>query len=167
MGINDFEISNHNIDENSYKFIKPISKSITKLAEMKAKSIKKNLLKSNIIISGDTLVMRAGKILPKADSRKSVKKCLLTLSNKKHNVYGGICVLSDGLVFRRFVKTEVYFHKIYELDLSDEVLDDGIGKAGGYAIQSHGAKFVRKIRGCYTNIVGISIPELYKIFKSL
>ena len=38
-------------------------------------------------------------------------------------------------------------------------------KAGGYAIQSLGAKFVKKIRGCYTNIVGISIPELYKILK--
>ncbi len=167
IGINDFRILKHSINENSYKFTNPISKSIMGLAEMKAKSIKKSLLNSHTIISADTIVMRAGKFFHKANSRESVKKYLTTLSNKKHNVYGGICVLSDNTVFKRFVKTEVYFHKISEFDLSDEILDDGIGKAGGYAIQNHGAKFVRKIRGCYTNIVGISIPELYKILKSL
>ena len=167
IGINDFRLLKHSINEDLYKFTNPISKSIVNLAEMKAKSIKKSLIKSHTIISADTVVMRAGKVFHKAHSRESVKNFLTILSNKKHNVYGGICVLSDGIVFRRFVKTEVHFHKISEFDLSDEILDDGIGKAGGYAIQNHGAKFVRKIRGCYTNIVGISIPELYKILKSL
>ena len=43
---------------------------------------------------------------------------------------------------------------------------DPMDKAGGYAIQNLGSRFIKKILGCYTNIVGISIPELYKIFKS-
>ena len=167
IGINDFKILKPSVDENSYQLSNPISKSIMNLAEMKAKSIKKSLIKTHIVISADTIVMRAGKVFPKPYSKEIVKSYLKTLSNKKHHVYGGICVLYNNIVFRRFIKTEVYFHKISELDLSDEILDDGIGKAGGYAIQNHGAKFVRKIRGCHTNIVGISIPELYKILKSL
>ena len=167
IGIHDLKIMKHTIDESSYQFSNPISKSIMNLAEMKAKTMKKSLIKTHTVISADTIVMRAGKFFPKACSRESVKNYLKTLSNKKHNVYGGICVLSNNIVFRRFIKTEVYFHKISDFDLSDEILDDGIGKAGGYAIQNHGAKFVRKIRGCYTNVVGISIPELYKILKSL
>ena len=134
---------------------------------MKAISVKKNLKNKQIVISGDTLVYRAGKIFHKTDSKSEVKNYLTLLSNRKHHVYGGICVISlNGKIFTKVVKTEVYFNKIEKKDLTKEVLEDGLGKAGGYAIQSYGARFIKKIRGCYTNIVGISIPELYKIFKS-
>ena len=43
------------------------------------------------------------------------------------------------------------------------LLNEGLGKAGGYAIQGIAGKFVRKIRGSYTNVVGLSINHLYKI----
>ncbi len=167
LGIKKFRISKHNIDENKFEFNFPLSNSLKKLAEMKAISVKKNLKNKQIVISGDTLVYRAGKIFHKTDSKSEVKNYLTLLSNRKHHVYGGICVISlNGKIFTKVVKTEVYFNKIEKKDLTKEVLEDGLGKAGGYAIQSYGARFIKKIRGCYTNIVGISIPELYKIFKS-
>ena len=50
--------------------------------------------------------------------------------------------------------------------ITNQVLEDGVGKAGGYALQNFGSRFVKKIRGCYTNVIGISIPELYKILKN-
>ena len=167
LGIKKFRISKHNIDENKFEFNFPLSNSLKKLAEMKAISVKKNLKNKQIVISGDTLVYRAGKIFHKTDSKSEVKNYLTLLSNRKHHVYGGICVISlNGKIFTKVVKTEVYFNKIEKKDLTKEVLEDGLGKAGGYAIQSYGARFIKKIRGCYTNIVGISIPELYKVFKS-
>ena len=168
LGIKKFRISKHNIDENKFEFNFPLSNSLKKLAEMKAISVKKNLKNKQIVISGDTLVYRAGKIFHKTDSKSEVKNYLTLLSNRKHHVYGGICVISlNGKIFTKVVKTEVYFNKIEKKDLTKEVLEDGLGKAGGYAIQSYGARFIKKIRGCYTNIVGISIPELYKILKNL
>ena len=97
----------------------------------------------------------------------TVKSYLQTLSGRKHLVYGGLCVLStSGKAFRKFSKTEVYFNKILDNEITEQVLEDGIGKAGGYAIQNFGSRFVKKIRGCYTNVVGMSIPELYKILKN-
>ena len=52
-------------------------------------------------------------------------------------------------------------------DYCDELLNEGIGKSGGYAIQGLSSRFVKKIKGSYTNVVGLSIPELYKILKIL
>ncbi len=157
----------HNVDEGKFEFKLPISKSVSKLVQMKAESVRNNSNKDKTIISGDTIVFRTGKIFHKTYCKEEVKNYLRLLSSKKHFVYGGLCVISpQGKVFKRIIRTEVYFNKIEEYDLTNEVLEDGIGKAGGYAIQNFGSRFIKKIRGCYTNIVGISIPELYKILKS-
>ncbi len=168
LGITRLEVVKHRIDEKNFKFNQSLSKSVKKISEMKAYSVKENpKYRNNIIIAGDTNVIRAGKIFHKTDKLEEVYKYLKLLSNRKHFVYGGLCVISkNGKVFSKVIRTEVYFNKIEDSDITKEVLQDGLGKAGGYAIQNFGAKFVKKIRGCYTNIVGISIPELYKLLKS-
>jgi len=166
LGFKSIQCCKHLIDEDNFNYKRPLSKSIIRLAELKADSVF-SLQKKKIIIAGDTLVIRAGKIFNKVDSQKEVKSYLKLLSGRKHFVYGGLCVISSrGKKFTRFIKTEVYFNKIEEKEMTHDVLEDGIGKAGGYAIQNFGSRFIKKIRGCYTNVVGISIPELYKIFKS-
>jgi septum formation protein len=169
IGIKKFLSVKHDIDEKKILLDPPITKSIVELAFMKANSVRQKLDKpKKIIIAGDTIVFRAGRVFEKTGCKEKVKEYLKLLSARRHFVYGGLCVISDdGRIFKRLIITEVYFNKISENDISDEILEDGIGKAGGYAIQSFSARFVRKIRGCYTNIVGISIPELYKILKIL
>ena len=49
-----------------------------------------------------------------------------------------MCNFSKVKNLLRFIKTEVYFNKIEEKDLMTQVLEDGLGKAGGYAIQNLG-----------------------------
>ena len=66
------------------------------------------------------------------------------------------------------VKSEVYFDFISNKELSNPtLLNEGIGKAGGYAIQGIGAKFVKKIRGSYSNVVGLCLNNLYKILINI
>ncbi|MAI75644.1 MAG: septum formation inhibitor Maf [Rickettsiales bacterium] len=170
LGILNPEVSKHEVEESKFDFNFSVSRSIIKLAYLKAESVKKKkLLKKHksIIIAADTVIYRAKKIFYKPKCQDEVRSHLKNLSSRKHIVFGGICVISPkGKVYKKLVKTEVYFHKIVDSELTQEILEDGIGKAGGYAIQNLGIRFVKKIRGCYTNIVGISIPELYKILKS-
>ena len=99
---------------------------------------------------------------------KKIRNYLKELSGRKHNVYGGMCVISpSGEIIKRLVKTEVYFKKISENELNNsKLLNEGKGKAGGYAIQGYGCRFVRKIRGSYTNVVGLSIVELNEILET-
>ena len=47
------------------------------------------------------------------------------------------------------------------------LLEEGVGKAGGYAIQGLASKFVKKIKGSYTNVVGLSLSDLYLMLKGM
>ena len=167
LGFKSIACENHKVDEENFKWKKPYSKSVLDLSELKARSIKTTKNENSVIIAGDTIVIRAGKIFHKTNSVSEIKTYLQALSGRKHFVYGGLCVLStSGKAFRKFSKTEVYFNKILDNEITKQVLEDGVGKAGGYALQNFGSRFVKKIRGCYTNVIGISIPELYKILKN-
>ena len=167
LGLKNIVCESHKVDEVNFKLKKPYSKSVLDLSELKARSIKITNNKNSIVIAGDTMVTRAGKIFHKTNSLSEIKNYLQTLSGRKHFVYGGLCVLSNsGKAFRKFSKTEVYFNKILDDEITKQVLEDGVGKAGGYALQNFGSRFIKKIRGCYTNVIGISIPELYKILKN-
>ncbi len=167
LGLTNIVCESHKVDEKNFKWKKPYSKSVLDLSELKARSVKTTNNKNSVVIAGDTMVIRAGKIFHKTNSISKIKSYLQTLSGRKHLVYGGLCVLStSGKAFRKFSKTEVYFNKILDNEITKQVLEDGVGKAGGYALQNFGSRFVKKIRGCYTNVIGISIPELYKILKN-
>ena len=167
LGLKNIVYENHKVDEENFKWKKPYSKSVLDLSELKARSIKTKNNENSVIIAGDTMVTRAGKIFHKTNSVSEIKSYLKALSGRKHFVYGGLCVLStSGKAFRKFSKTEVYFNKILDKEITKQILEDGVGKAGGYALQNFGSRFVKKIRGCYTNVIGISIPELYKILKN-
>ena len=167
LGLENIVCESHKVDEENFKWKKPYSKSVLDLSELKARSIKTTNNENSVVIAGDTAVIRAGKIFHKTNSTSEIKSYLQTLSGRKHFVYGGLCVLStSGKAFRKFSKTEVYFNRILDNEITKQVLEDGVDKAGGYALQNFGSRFVKKIRGCYTNVIGISIPELYKILKN-
>ena len=124
---------------------------------------------SHFIVSADTIVYRAGKVYPKTNKIEKIKSYLLELSGRKHTVFGSICIISpDNRVVTRVIKTEVSFKRISNSELNDpDLLNDGIGKAGGYAIQSYGSLFVKNIKGSYSNIVGISLYDVFNILIGL
>ena len=158
------------IDEKKFLVKSSLKKSVKNIALNKALNVRKKIKNpfESTIISGDTIVFRAGKILHKADSKEKVKSYLSFLSSRKHKVYGGVCIISrEGKIFSKVSVTEVFFNKLEESDFSSELLEEGIGKAGGYAIQGIASRFIKKIKGSYTNVVGLSTPEVYKIFKIL
>ena len=170
LGINNFEVISPTFDEDNYKVKLPITKKVVELAYLKANSIKTNCENTDkIIISADTEVFRCGKLYSKCNSKDDVKNHLSQLSGRKHFVYGGICVIDgSGRIYKKLVKSEVYFDLLSSNDLSNPVLlNEGIGKAGGYAIQGIGGKFIRKIRGSYSNVVGVCLNSLYKILINI
>ncbi len=170
LGINDFKTMSPLFDEDNYKVKLPIAKKVVELSYLKANSIKTNSkINDEIIISADTEVFRCGKVFSKCFSKDDVKSHLSQLSGRKHFVYGGICIIDNsGKIYKRLVKSEVYFDFISSKELTNPILlNEGIGKAGGYAIQGNGGKFVRKIRGSYSNVVGLCLNNLYKILINI
>ena len=170
LGINNFKVMSPIFDEDNYKVTLPITKKVVELSYLKANSVKTNCKITNeIIISADTEVFRCGKVYSKCHSKDDVKNHLSQLSGRKHFVYGGICVIDcSGNIYKRLVKSEVYFDLLPNNELSNPfLLDEGIGKAGGYAIQGIAGKFIRKIKGSYSNVVGLCLNTLYKILINI
>ena len=144
IGIEPYRIINPEINEMNFEDI-PINKRPREIAFQKALAAKeKNPATDNFIIAGE-------------------------LSGKKHFVLGGLCVLSpNGEISKRTVKTEVFFKKLSNTEISDEDLQkDGLNKAGGYAIQNLGSLIVSKIKGSYFNVVGLCLFELVQMLKGL
>ena len=170
INLKPYKVISPNIDEN-----KVISNSIQKrpveIAYKKALNVKKQLEKKSkdYILAADTLVYRAGKIFEKTDNINIIKDYLKNLSGKKHYVYGGICIIGPkGQVIKKSVTTEVFFKKISSEEISNEnFLIEGIGKAGGYAIQGLGATLIRKIKGSYSNVVGLSLYDTLNMLKGI
>ena len=169
IGIEPYRIINPEINEMNFEDV-PIYKRPKEIAFQKALAAKeRNPATDNFIIAGDNIVFRGKKTYDKTDKISEVKRYLYELSGKKHFVLGGLCVLSpNGEISKRIVRTEVFFKKLSNTEISDENLQkDGLNKAGGYAIQNLGSLIVSKIKGSYFNVVGLCLFELVQMLKGL
>ncbi len=121
------------------------------------------------ILAADTVVAAGRRILEKPRDRREAEARLKLLSGRRHRVYGGLCALSpDGRQASRTVQTVVAFKRLEAREIA-WYLDSGEwdGKAGGYAIQGRAAAFVSFLRGCYFNVVGLSVVEARKMLLGL
>jgi len=114
------------------------------------------------------LLKRQADTQPIRESPEVVRNCLELLSGRAHRVMTAICVLApDGRQGRRLVETRVHFKRLTKPDI-DRYLDsgEGLGKAGGYAIQGRAAAFAVFISGSYSNVVGLPLFETAALLRS-
>lgn len=126
--------------------------------------------KRGIIIGVDTIGVFRGKILGKPRNRNEAKKMLALILGKTHLVISGLCILdiASNKKYRTAVTTKITFRKITERELENYLdSNEWKGKAGSYAIQGRAKKFVKKIKGDITNVIGLPIEKLKKILKKI
>ena len=136
-----------------------------KLAEYKCKHISKNYPKS-LIIGADTIVYHNKKILNKPKNKEEAKKHLNALSNSTHIVYTGIFshIESDNTTLKFYNKTYVTFNKLINKDINYYINHyKPYDKAGSYGIQDWSMIFVKKINGCFNNVVGFPVSKFFKL----
>lgn len=120
------------------------------------------------ILAADTVVACGRRILPKAATSDEVKRCLELLSGRRHRVYTSVAIVAPGASPRvRAVMTNVTFKRLSDEDASRYLASgEGVGKAGGYAIQGLAETFVRKINGSYSNVVGLPLLQTISLLSS-
>ena len=141
---------------------------VKRLAQEKMELAKRKVSNS-IIITADTIVVLGKNVIGKPTSKSDALKILNKLNGKTHLVYTGFCVFNQKTkrLITDYEKTEVEFRKLHK----DEILDyvDGgspMDKAGAYGIQDDfGAVFVKRINGCYYNVVGLPLTKLYNALR--
>ncbi|MFA5724879.1 MAG: Maf and M48 domain-containing protein [Candidatus Omnitrophota bacterium] len=137
----------------------------------KAKDIASKV-KEGIIIAADTIMVQDGRIFGKPGDLKSAKQMLKSMSNKTQAVYTGIAVIRKekgrGKILTDYEKTTVFMDKLSDKEISGYFKQvSPLDKAGSFDIQGRGALFIRRINGCFYNVVGLPLRKLYLIFKKL
>jgi septum formation protein len=121
-----------------------------------------------LILAADTVVACGRRILPKAATNDEVQRCLELLSGRRHRVFTAVAVKSPGARPRtRIAMTHVAFKRLSADEISHYLAaKEGLGKAGGYAIQGLAEIFVRQINGSYSNIVGLPLLQTVSLLNS-
>ena len=131
----------------------------------------KSKVHNGIIITADTIVVLNKKVLGKPQSEKDAIKILSMLSGKQHTVFTGFCVLNKKTKKQivSYEKTKVEFRKLKKDEIIDYVKGGSpMDKAGAYGIQDDfGAVFVKRIDGCYYNVVGLPLTNLYNTLRKV
>jgi septum formation protein len=89
---------------------------------------------------------------------------LSELSGKVHEVHTGVCVMKNKELFTDGAVTTVEFHELTQDQIHTYHRHFGpLDKAGSYAIQKGGSLIVKRIEGCYYNIMGLPLQPVYRL----
>ena len=141
-----------------------------RLAQDKALSVAARSAPGSIVLGADTVVAIDGEILEKPAGAPDAARMLRTLSGHTHRVITGICLVRapENVLACTHETTAVTFRYLSEEEIESYVASgEPFDKAGGYAIQGLASRFVTRIEGCYFNVVGLPIPMVYEIVKSI
>ncbi len=120
------------------------------------------------ILAADTVVGVGRRILPKAETANDVRLCLRMLSGRRHHVYTSVAIQTpDGKILQRVCDSTVIFRQLSAQDIETYIAGgEGMGKAGGYAVQGQAGALIRFISGSYSNIVGLPLFEVAQMLRS-
>jgi septum formation protein len=115
--------------------------------------------KPAFILAADTVVAVGRRILPKARNDDEVRDCLALLSGRRHQVITAVALVApDGKLRLRVAQTRVSLLRLSPARIQAYVDSrEGVGKAGGYAIQGRAESLIREISGSYSNVVGLPL----------
>jgi septum formation protein len=126
----------------------------------------RQIIKRGIIITADTIVVLNGNIIGKPKDKKDAEKILHKLSGKTHRVYTGFTIYNSvkNISITNYEKSFVTFRVLNSKEIKNYIATGSpLDKAGAYGIQDDfGAVFIKKINGCYYNVVGLPLPKVYE-----
>lgn len=173
FGVDNFEIIPSISPEVIEKDLSPI-KAIKQIAKNKVLDVvKRHKFKGDYcIVGGDTAIVHNYKIIGKPKSRENAHDILRELSNDYHLVITGLYVYTkiEGVVSDKNVYSIsiVKMRAISEEEISCYLMLNSFwDKAGCYSIEEDPLKFIEEYTGDYTNILGLPLKKLNKVFREL
>src|SRR5690606_30383725 len=117
-----------------------------------------------VVLAADTTVVVDGAILAKPADRADGARMLRALAGRDHDVLTGVAIARDGAIREAVERTGVTVAPMSEADIA-WYLESGEAddKAGAYGIQGRFSRFVPRIDGSYTNVVGLPIELVARL----
>jgi septum formation protein len=167
MGVTPDAVFSPDIDETPHKGEAP-RLYVQRMAQQKAAAARDHL-PGAIILACDTSVVAGRRIIgPPTASDAEVSACLALLSGRRHTVYSSVCVIdTEGRARHRTATSTVQFKRLSAREIQAYIAcGEGMGKAGGYAIQGQAARFITFMAGSYSGIVGLPLFETAALLRA-
>ena len=139
------------------------------LAYAKARQVADALVEG-VVIGADTVVAHEGEVIGKPGNDDEARMILKRLSGTTHEVITGVCVVNARRGERLLGSdvTRIAMREFSEEDVAEYVrTGEALGKAGAYAIQENGDRFVERIEGSFTNVVGLPMELLAVLIDAM
>jgi septum formation protein len=155
-----FEVMPSHVDETPREG-EPPDVYVERLAEAKARAAAAAHA-GRLVLGADTTVTVDGAILAKAEDEADARRMLEQLAGRAHEVHTGVALLHDHDSAVACATTRVWFRPMTSGDIQT-YLDAGEwqDKAGAYAIQGRISRFVDRVEGSYTNVVGLPVALVW------
>ena len=164
----EFDVMPADVDETPAPGESPLQYAL-RVARDKANTIQARCRKSGaIIVAADTVVVAGGEILGKPEDSDDAGRMLRLLSGGAHDVHTAVVIRRGAMERTEVATTQVWFQSLDESEISWYVESrEPEGKAGAYAIQGRAARFIERIDGSWSNVVGLPVATVYRLLHGL
>lgn len=126
------------------------------------------LFPNDIILTADTIVYKSGKAYGKPVDEDELYRFLKQLEGEWHSVFTSLTLREGSTVYEQTEETRVLFNHLSDRQM--ELYRHRLpwqDKAGGYMIQSAGSLMIKRIEGCYNNVLGLPINALHDLLGKI
>ena len=140
---------------------------VSRLAEAKARAVHERDA-NQTVLAADTAVVVDGQILGKPMDEADAKRMLRMIGGRTHEVLTAVSLFHPGeIVDTRMDATMVEFAELSDADIEWYVSSgEPMDKAGAYAVQGLASRFVTRVQGSYSNVVGLPIALVYQMLTT-
>jgi septum formation protein len=138
-----------------------------RLALEKARSVQA-LFPDCFILGADTVVIVDEHLLEKPQSSEDAVRMLRMMTERSHLVTTGVCLIEPGGKVEdvQSETTEVTFTQMSDAEIRSYVATgEPMDKAGAYGIQGVASRWVKKVDGCFYNVMGLPISRVYRMLR--
>ncbi|HKW19541.1 MAG TPA: Maf family protein [Terriglobales bacterium] len=165
-------------DESPRDFAERMAREKARTVWVQTNSVHKNLTTQNTeyhrempqsgvpVLGADTVVVVDDLVLGKPNDEQDAARMLRLLSGREHKVLTGVCLIGPSFEDVRCEITGVHFRDIREDEIRGYIASgEPMDKAGAYAIQGQASRWVLKIEGDYSNVVGLPVELVLRILR--
>lgn len=165
LGIVPDRIASPDIDETPLKGELPRAYA-RRLAVEKARAVDR--APNEIVIAGDTSVALGRRVLPPADTVELQREMLRAISGRRQMCISSVCVIDTaGRERIKQVETLVIFKNLTDQEIEAYIASgEGLGKAGGYAIQGRAEALIRRLSGSHSGVIGLPLYETRALLRA-
>jgi len=158
------------IEDSSIRRAPSAAAYVESLAYLKAMSaIETHGVRKGLVLGADTAVELQGRLIGKPRDEEEARQILSALAGSAHRVLTGLALVDAGANRRLLAHdaTAVHMGPMSAAEIHAYVASgEAMGKAGAYALQETGDRFVERIEGSFTNVVGLPMELLERMLKA-